>query len=62
MLDTLTIKQIQDNPILVVCQHCKWSGDIRECPTRLVSYMDFGGELDYEKEPVCLQCGNPNLE
>ena len=49
-------------PILVVCDQCKWSGDIRECPERLVSYLDFGGELDYEKEPVCPQCGSPSLD
>ena len=50
------------NPITVVCARCKWAGDMRECPTRLVGYMDFGGELDYEKEPVCPQCQSPNFE
>ena len=49
-------------PIPVVCDRCKWSGDIRECPEQPVSYIDFGGELDYEKEPVCPQCGSPTLE
>ena len=49
-------------PITVVCDHCQWSGDIRECPTRLVDYLDFSGEIDFEKEAVCPQCGSPSLD
>ena len=62
MYQSATDHLIIAKPILVVCDRCKWSGDIRECPTRLVSYMDSGGELDYEKEPVCPQCGSPSFE
>ena len=61
-MDALTLKQMQNNPILVVCDRCKWSGDIRECPTRPCSYLDCGGEIDYEMEPVCPVCNSPSFE
>ena len=62
MYCSATDQLIIARPITVVCDQCKWAGDIRECPERLVSYLDFGGELDYEKEPVCPQCGSPSLD
>lgn len=62
MLDTLTLKQIQDNPIPVVCQQCKWSGDLRECPTEPVGFLTCSGEVEYEKEPVCPVCRSPNFD
>ena len=49
-------------PIPVVCDRCKWAGDIRECPTEPVGFLTYGGEVDYEKEPVCPQCGSPTLD
>ena len=57
--DPITLKQMRDNPITVECSECHWAGDIRECPTRPVGFLGYGGEIDYELEPVCPVCRCP---